>query len=193
MGKVPEGVEKPLPAEKGTEKPLPAEGNDEMKQSTIYALLFGFPALPAAVIASVFAGGMVAGGLWLFVFGDNPWPSSSSVPVVLVMAVVFLAITGLIAMTGFLYGRDRQVSGKKTQRLHIAMSAGLTLALVALVFLVQHRNEAGHSEYSRCRALCISKGYSGKQTRTRPLKNASRTCDCWNPGTGKFDNAGKTN
>ena len=46
-----------------------------MKRRYVYVLLFATPAFLASIIVSLLLFGAAAGVLWLFVFGDNPWPS----------------------------------------------------------------------------------------------------------------------
>ena len=46
-----------------------------MKRRYLYVLIFGVPALLVSVIISFLLFGAAAGVLWIFVFGDNPWPA----------------------------------------------------------------------------------------------------------------------
>ena len=70
-----------------------------MKKRFLYALLFGLPGLFVSGIISLFVFGASVGVLWLFVFGDNPWPAfvDTFLPIVWVLTfTVFWA--GCIAM-----------------------------------------------------------------------------------------------
>jgi hypothetical protein len=49
-----------------------------MKKRYIYGLLFGIPGFFISLIISAGVFGFAAGILWLYVFGDNPWPAGTS-------------------------------------------------------------------------------------------------------------------
>ena len=70
-----------------------------MKKRYLYALLFGIPGFFLAGIVSLFVFGAVLGFLWLFVFGDNPWPLTpeSVLSVLLVLTFLILWIGSIFA------------------------------------------------------------------------------------------------
>jgi hypothetical protein len=45
----------------------------------VYVLLFAVPALLVSIIAAALMLAASAGALWLFVYGDDPWPNTANV------------------------------------------------------------------------------------------------------------------
>lgn len=70
-----------------------------MKRRYLYVLLFGVPALLASIIISFLLFGAAAGILWIFVLGDNPWPSSTDnmLTAMFVLACVMLWVAFMSA------------------------------------------------------------------------------------------------
>src|SRR5215213_5067053 len=100
-----------------------------MKKRYLYALLFGLPGFFVAGIISLFVFGALVGFLWLFVFGDDPWPSSSERILSILLVLTFLILwIGSIAL-GYYAGRRLEQNPAWNQN-HILLSAGLTLLFI---------------------------------------------------------------
>jgi hypothetical protein len=65
-----------------------------MKKRYIYSLLFGVPGFVVSLLVAFILFGFVAGVFWLYVYGDDAWPSSAEtiLPVLLVMSFLILMI-----------------------------------------------------------------------------------------------------
>ena len=63
-----------------------------MKKRYLYSLLLGLPGLFIAGVLSILAFGGLAGILWLYVFGDNPWPAYVEP---LTSALFILSVSGI--------------------------------------------------------------------------------------------------
>src|SRR5258706_13823084 len=70
-----------------------------MKKRYLYTLLFGIPGFFIAGIISLFFFGAFFGVLWIFIFGDNPWPASTKTFTSILFVFVFLILwIGLIVL-----------------------------------------------------------------------------------------------
>jgi hypothetical protein len=149
-----------------------------MKKRYVYALLFGFPGLFVSGILCLLVFGGLLGFFWLFVFGDNPWPSSIDT-----ILVILLVLTFLISWTGFiLLG---YVTGRRLEKdpawnwNHILLSAGLTVLFI--LFLVFQQWSVGNigpkSDSLLCSDYCVAQGYAGSGM--PPRDSGERTCSCY--------------
>lgn len=149
-----------------------------MKKRYLYALLFGVPGFFVAVIATVIIFGAVAGVLWLFIFGDNPWPSFTD-PVLTILGIgTFLVFwLGLIWLGYWMGGRLE--SDLSVNRNHVLLSAGLTLLFI--LFIVAQQFSVGNlgpkSDSVLCSEYCYQQGYSGSGM--PPPDSGERTCSCY--------------
>ena len=153
-----------------------------MKKRYFYALLFGIPGLFVAGIISILLFGGLIGLLWIFVFGDNPWPSYierlTAVFFVLAVLILWLVSIGL----GYVIGR-RLENQPGLSRTHILISGGLTLLFFLLILFQQWSvgNLSPNSDSVLCSEFCTQHGYPASGS---PLQNAGgRMCSC-------FDEAG---
>lgn len=149
-----------------------------MKRRYLYVLLYGMPALLASIIVSFLLFGGVAGFLWIFVLGDNPWPSSIGnwLMALLVFTCVTLWIVFMAA--AFFVGKKQEVRPALYVR-HVIASAGATLLLVLLVILHQWSvgNIGKKSDEVRCAEFCRDKGFAGSGM--PPGKVAAAVCSCY--------------
>jgi hypothetical protein len=149
-----------------------------MKKRYIYALLFGVPGFFISVIISFFLFGAVMGVLWIFIFGDNPWPASveNSLGVVFVLAFLILWIGLIIA--GYFIGK-RLENDSTLNKSHILFSSGLTILFITLILFQQFSvgNLGPKSDSQVCMDFCISKGYSASGM--PPQNSGDRTCSCY--------------
>lgn len=108
----------------------------QVKARYSYPLLFLLPGAMVALLAAFVVAGAGAGVLWLFVYGDNPWPKSAgSALMILATAVSALTLAGLVA-AAYSFGKKREAAGGLSRR-HVVMAAGVTILLPALALLHQ--------------------------------------------------------
>ena len=154
-----------------------------MRKRFQYVLLFGIPGL---VIASVFAmvvAASAAGVLWLFVFGDNRWPSQSTVYVLAPAVVAFVSVWGTAMYVGYSTGK-RLESGltRRLDRRHVLLSAVTTLLPMLLIAGHQLRAAvASPTDSIRCLDHCKQQGANGSEL-SPDATNGKYTCSCFEGG-----------
>lgn len=149
-----------------------------MKKRYLYSLLFGIPGLFVAAIISIFFFGTVLGTLWLFVFGDNLWPSYWE----MIVSALFIFVV-LIGWSGFIllgYFVGKRLEGDPTiNRNHVWISLGLT-AMFLLLILV-HQWSVGNigltSDSALCSEFCAKHGFSGSGM--PPANSGDKICSCY--------------
>jgi hypothetical protein len=149
-----------------------------MKKRYLYSLLFGVPGLFVAGLISIFVFAAFTGILWLYVFGDNPWPASSETIISTLFVTVFGVLwVGLITL-GYLVGKKLETD-LLINRNHILISAGLTLMFILLILFQQWNvgNLGPKSDSLLCSQFCTSHGYSASGM--PPQNSGDRTCSCY--------------
>jgi hypothetical protein len=149
-----------------------------MKKRYLYTLLFGIPGLFVAGIISIFAFGAFTGILWLYVFGDNPWPASAETVLSILFVFVFLIFWLGFMVLGYVVGRGLE-SNPAQNRKHILISAGLTALFLLMMVLYQWRvgNIGPQSDSVLCSDFCTQHGYAGSGM--PPEISGDRTCSCY--------------
>ena len=153
-----------------------------MKKRYLYAFLFGIPGLFVAGIISIFLFGAFMGILWLYVFGDNPWPAYIepliSISFVLTVLVLWIATISLGFVVGKRLERDPLVNKN-----HVLVSAGLTAMFLLLILFQQWSvgNLGPKSDSLLGSDFCVQHGYSGSGM--PPETSGDRICSC-------YDNSG---
>jgi hypothetical protein len=148
-----------------------------MKKRHLYALLFGLPGFFLAGIISLFVFGAATGTLWIFVFGDNPWPTLVNTVLSVLLVFVFLALWGLSMLAGYLVGLNLEAD-PVLNRNHILLSGGLSL-LFLLCILIQQLSVGNlwpRSDTILCAEFCAGQGYAGSQL--PPRDSGEQTCIC---------------
>ena len=149
-----------------------------MKKRYVYSLLFGIPGLFVAGILSIFSFAALTGILWLYVFGDNPWPAASETMISALFVLVFGVLwVGLITL-GYFVGRKMETD-PVLNRNHILISGGLTLMFI-LLMIFQHwsvGNLGPKSDGVLCGEFCAKHGYAGSGM--PPQNSGDRTCRCY--------------
>jgi hypothetical protein len=149
-----------------------------MRKRYIYSLLFGIPGLFIAGFIAILVFAAFAGVLWIFIFGDNPWPAASQS----IISILFVG-TFLVLWTGFIllgYGVGKRLENvSRFNRTHIAISAGLTLLFILFMVLYQWRvgNIGPRSDSVMCSDFCTQHGYAGSGM--PPATSGSRICSCY--------------
>lgn len=154
-----------------------------MKKRVIYSILFGIPGLIAAGITTLLFSGMILGVLWLFVFGDNPWPSIIDTILPVLLILVFLASWAAFIVLGYLIGKQLEPNPTMNKS-HIVIS--LSITLIAILFIVLYQFSLGNigpqPDSVRCSDYCSENGYSASSL--SPQNAGPQICSC-------LDNAGE--
>src|SRR3954463_13009597 len=98
--------------------------------------MFAVPGLLAALLASMLVFGSVAGFLWLYVFGDDPWPAAAGPALIIGFGPTFLALCSAFLSAAYATGRREESSAALNGR-HVAMAAGGTALLLLVIALHQ--------------------------------------------------------
>ena len=149
-----------------------------MKKRYLYVLLFGIPGLFVAGILSVLLFGAFTGLLWLYVFGDNPWPSYTEIVLSLLFVLSVLTIWGVTIVLGYIVGK-RLESRTALNRNHVLLSVGLTVIFLLLILFQQSSggNPGTPSDTVLCSEFCARHGYSGSGM--APRDSGVRICSCF--------------
>ena len=149
-----------------------------MQKRYLYSLLFGIPGLFIAGIISFVVFGVAVGMLWLYFFGDSPWPVSTEnmLPGLFVLTFLILWITSI--MIGFVIGKGLEKDPLLNKR-HMLVSGGLIVLFVLFIVLQQLSvgNLGPKSESVLCSDFCSLQGYSGSGT--PPKDSGDRSCSCY--------------
>lgn len=149
-----------------------------MKKRYVYSLLFGVPGFIVSMIVAIFISGAVAGFLWLYVYGDNPWPAS----VEKFLPFIFVIILFILWFCSIFFGFKKGKSLEKEPGLdsgHVSISVLATVIPVLLIILHQFKvsNPGAKTDTVLCSEFCMSKGYAGSGM---PPKNSGHeTCSCY--------------
>ena len=148
-----------------------------MRSRYVYVLLFGVPGALVALLSSLALAGAVAGGLWLYAYGDAPWPPAAGYVLLAASAASFLAVWGVSLALGYRVGR-RAEDGRGVPRRHVVMSIAGTL--VPVVLLLAHQWRVGNlgppGPGAACAERCRAAGYPGSGTTLGPP--GPPTCIC---------------
>jgi len=148
-----------------------------MKRRYLYVLLFGVPALLASVIISVLLFAAAAGVLWIFVFGDNPWPSSADTMLTTIFVLAFATLWLALMSVAYVAGKKQEQHAALNTR-HVMGAAGTTALLVLLVVSHQWRvgNIGTKSDGVLCTEFCRDKGFAGSGMPPRDAGPAICSC-----------------
>jgi hypothetical protein len=149
-----------------------------VRRRFVYVLLFAVPALLLSAIAAAFLAAASAGVLWLFVFGDSPWPPSAGAALGTVLVVC--GGVGWVAMLAVAYAvGKRQESRPRLNRAHVLLAAGLTVVLVGIIGARSVRLWVGGpaTDEEACADICRDQGFPGSGT--PPRNSGDRTCSCY--------------
>jgi hypothetical protein len=154
-----------------------------MKRRQLYVAMF---ALPALMVSAAFAAGAVAGGaglLWIFVFGDNPWPRGTGWVLAIIGIIAFAVVWAMLLALAHAAGR-REEQAPRLNRAHVTIAVALTVVLAASGFALWKRGTSARasSDEEVCSAFCRSEGFSASGM--PPKNSGDRTCSCYD-GQGK--------
>ena len=149
-----------------------------MKKRYVYTLLFGLPGLFVAGVFSILLFGGLAGLLWLYVFGDNPWPPFIEQVTSILFVLTVLGLWLVFLVIGYVVGRrlekDPGLNGN-----HVLISVGLTTIIILLMAYHQWRvgNLGPASGSALCSDFCTQHGYAGSGM--PPENTGDRICSCY--------------
>ena len=149
-----------------------------MKKRYLYSILFGIPGLFVSLIISFVIFGVAAGILWIYVFGDNPWPASTEMILPILFALTFLTVWITFITAGYVTGKKLE-SDPALNKTHILVSVGLTIMFILFIVLQQLSvgNIGPKSEDALCSEFCSRQGYSGSGM--PPRNSGERSCSCY--------------
>ena len=149
-----------------------------LRRRHVYVLMFAVPALLLSNIAAAMMLAASAGALWLFVFGDNPWPPIAST----MLGAVYLAgCAGLwlaLLFVAYAVGKGQEVRPALNIG-HVALSIGATVLLLTVIaarmmgLSISERS----SDSLVCADFCRAEGFSASGT--PPQNSGNRTCTCY--------------
>lgn len=154
-----------------------------MRKRYLYSLLFGLPGFIISAVFSLTTFGSLAGILWIFVLGDNPWPLLIEKILPILFAFVFLTLWSLTIVVGFIIGKRLEYNPILNKN-HILVSICVTIipALFIVLHLLNVGNIGSKSDSKVCSDFCSQRGYSGSSM--PPEDTGKRSCSC-------IDNSGK--
>lgn len=149
-----------------------------MKKRHLYVLLYCAPALLAAAMVSVLLFGVVAGALWLFVFGDSAWPASADKMLVALFVPVCTGLWLVFISLAYAAGKKQEANPRFDAK-PIAGAVGATILLVLLV--VWHQwgvgNIGAKPDSLLCSDYCKNQGYASSGM--PPRDTGARSCSCF--------------
>lgn len=154
-----------------------------MRRPHLYLLLFSVPALVAALLAGFVVVAGAAGAMWLFAYGDDPWPGEAEAALMGLFAAVGLAVGAVLLRLAYRAGMQDEQAGTPLKAGGLAAAAaGITALLGVLVGLHQWRvgNIGPKSDSLVCSDFCAAKGFDGS---SMPPRDAGKpTCTCIDDG-----------
>jgi hypothetical protein len=149
-----------------------------LKRRHLYVLMFALPTLLLSAIAAAVMLAASAGALWLFVFGDDPWPPVASI---LLGIVLFAGGAGLwlaLLFVAYTVGKQQEIRPALNTR-HVALSIAATIVLAAVIVArVAGLRVAGpESDGVRCADFCRAEGFAASGM--PPRNSGDRTCSCY--------------
>lgn len=149
-----------------------------MKRRHLYLLVFALPALLASGAVALALFGAVAGLVWLFVFGDNPWPSSVEKMLVALTLLAFAAAWLGLLSRAYAFGKTQEQVNAPVTR-HVAIAAAMTALLLFLAVAYQWRvgNIGPKDDGMLCSEFCAEKGFAGSGM--PPRNQGAPTCTCF--------------
>jgi hypothetical protein len=120
---------------------------------------------------------MAGGVLWLFVFGDEPWPEIVGVGLMSALALMVAALWGALLALAYAAGKraERRAFGLVDVIAPLVATAALVMAAAA------HQLSVGNigpvSDTTACSRLCQERGFA--VSGMPPRESGDRTCTCY--------------
>jgi hypothetical protein len=148
----------------------------QWRRRHLYVLLWAIPTLLASLIGAAVVLAAAAGALWLFVLGDNPWPTAAEVALTGTFVLVLLVLWGTLLAAAWAVGRQQE-SAPRLNAAHVAAAAGVTVLLGAFVALRVAGPMGPKSDGEICSDMCQAQGFSASGM--PPTNTGDRTCTCY--------------
>ncbi len=103
-----------------------------MKTRYAYPLLFLVPIALAAALAAVLIAGAGAGIMWMFIYGDDVWPSSANMTIMVVAVTVCILVFSSLVALCYSVGKAYETRGG-LRRAQVLTAIGLSVGLPLLV------------------------------------------------------------
>ncbi len=148
-----------------------------MKKRHQFVLLYAVPALLVALLASFALFGAAAGVLWIFVYGDNPWPAQAGTALAVGFGAAFVCLWGAFLAMAYRAGRKQEERAGAGSG-HALTAAAISACAILFMLLYQWRvgNIGPRPDSVACADYCRSRGYAGSGT--PPRNAAEQTCSC---------------
>ena len=149
-----------------------------MKRRYLYVLLFAAPAVLISIIISLLLFGASAGFLWIFAFGDSPWPPLAEQLLAAGFFVVFLTVLVAFLSVAFIAGKNQEEYASLNTK-HVIASIGITV--LAGLFAVLHQWSVGNvgskPDGVQCSDFCKERQFTGSGI--PPRDAGAPTCSCF--------------
>ena len=152
-----------------------------MKKRYIYSLLFGVPGFVVSLLVAFILFGFIAGFFWLYVYGDDPWPSPAETILPVLFVISFLTLWFISLVIGYVTGKRLEVT-PDLSRNHVLVSIAATILPIVLVIFHQKKIRGEKTDSLLCGEYCSNKGYAASGMPAQD--SGDRSCSC-------FDAAGK--
>ena len=133
-----------------------------MKKRYLYMLIFCIPAFLVSLIASILLFGGILGMLWIFVFGDDPWPQGIDLFLLIPFILAFMGIWITLLTVAYKAGKAAEADIESSTKRVTLIACGVTVLL--LLFMVMHQWQIGNigpkPNSSACADFCLDNGYS---------------------------------
>lgn len=140
-------------------------------------LMFSAPSFLASIIISVVLFGAATGVLWLFVLGDNPWPSSANIMLMVMLILSCIALWVAFISVAYKAGKKQETRAAINAK-HVVTSVSATAMLLLLI--VSHQWSVGNigtkSDSVLCSEYCRDQGFAGSGM--PPRNTGVETCSC---------------
>jgi hypothetical protein len=145
-----------------------------------YVLIFAIPAVLAAAVGAALVTGAVAGSLWLYVFGDNPWPAAAQTGLAATFLVATAAFAAALLTLAYRTGAGEEAR-PSLNTAHVALAVGSTVLLAIFIGMrVTGTRIGGPTDGELCAGYCLSQGFSGSGL--PPRNSGDTTCTCFGDG-----------
>lgn len=149
-----------------------------MKKRYVYVLLYGVPGFLLSLLITFSLFGTLAGFLWLFLFGDDPWPAFLETLMPLLFIITFLILWLVMIILGYSTGK-RLEDGSNLNRRHVLASIAATILVTSLILLYQFRAGNLGSKHVTliCTEYCLAQGYA--MSSMPPRDSGELICSCY--------------
>ena len=161
-----------------------------MRRRYTYLLLFALPALLASLLAGTIVLVFTLAVFWVFVFGDDTWPTYANVLMAVFSVGAFTATFCVLLYHAYVEGRRQEdKAGLGRRPVAYAMAATLALLIVPALYGWHSSQNADTGPAAACARDCAARGFAGSGI--PPRDSGDRTCTCYGPDGPKSFPPGK--